>query len=235
MNSLCTLQGVTKKSSTTTATVVVAVSPLYTALLALKPPWAKYSAASFSGTTLTDLTGNGRNATMSGVTSATASGNGAAASIAYLSGTASSTIVFPTGSIPTNFTICSITRYTTSSQARLLQGQNINWVHGHNAANKGCYYGSSVFVTGALASTTWVNCCGKNSSTASTNILFDGASLGLNSGGIGGDTLVINSSSITYGSPFALAYLLIWNSVLTDAQMLTVSTALTSYLATGVI
>ena len=98
----------------------------------ISPPWGIYSASNYSDGILYDSSGNNRNAICSGVTLGNSSGNGASVSIPYLYGSTSSTIDWPTGSIPANFTICSITRYTGhNNKQRILRGTNKNFLHGH--------------------------------------------------------------------------------------------------------
>ena len=79
-------------------------------------------------------------AVTSGLVYGNSSGNGASASIAYVTGTTSSTIVWPQGSIPSTFTVCSLTRYTGSTNARILNSVSNNWFHGHWSNRRGMAY-----------------------------------------------------------------------------------------------
>ncbi len=58
----------------------------------------------------------------------------------YISCGTGATVLFPTGSIPANFTILSLTRYTASARGKILQGQNKKWLHGHWGGNRGVIY-----------------------------------------------------------------------------------------------
>lgn len=77
------------------------------------PPYARYSADNWENNKFIDSSGNGRDSvSITGTVSKTsASGNGASTTISLVQGDSTSKIVFPTASIPSNFTICSISRY----------------------------------------------------------------------------------------------------------------------------
>jgi hypothetical protein len=82
----------------------------------------------------------------------------------------------------------------------------------------------------------WLVMCGKNAGTSPNNIMADGAPVGTATGGLGGDVLTINgggSSGTALNSNFAFSQLMVWNQALSDADMLTASQLLTSYLLTG--
>jgi hypothetical protein len=218
------------------------VDSLFVNLVSEKPLWGMYSANAWSGNTLSDLTGNGRNAVGVGVSSGNGSGNGATASIPYLYGNTSSTITWPSGSVPTNFTICSITRYTGGINSRIFTGyeSGFNWLHGHWSGNRGptfygAYFMSNNTSVGNL--TDWLVCCGKNGSTSPNNILLDGVPSGIANGGSGGGTLTINNNTGGVSSEisdWAFSYVLIWDQVLTDEELVIVSNKLIDYLSNGI-
>ena len=174
-------------------------------------------------------------------------GNGSiAANFTYLTGTIASSITWPSNSIPATYTICSLTRYTGGAvgvSKRILQGKTLNWLHGHSGGMRGVvqyasasspYYVWNTLQNNIGTTNNWLVMCGKNIGGYPTNILADGASVGTASGGVGGDVLTINgATSTTYNSNFAFSQLLIWNQALNDADMLTASNMLTSYLLTG--
>ena len=113
--------------------------------MSLPPPsslpecWGAYIAGhpSNTQTSLYDFTGKGRNATISGtpITTGSSLGNGAAVRIPYINGEKTTTVQWPIGSIPTNFTICSVTRLTADvlvDSGRLISGGGgVNFIHGH--------------------------------------------------------------------------------------------------------
>ena len=191
-----------------------------------------------------DITGNGRHATIGtkggtkGLAIGTGSGNGATASVPYISGTPDTTITWPSGSIPSTFTICSITRYTgASNRDRILEGTTGDWLHGHYGGSVAfvAYGSSQIKVNNPKTATNWLVMCGGNSSDNTNNptpgnMLVNGESSGLANGGVGNLTLGIGAQ---YGSNFSFQQVLIWNVALTNAQLLQVSNAMMSYLQTG--
>ena len=212
-------------------------------LLINKPAWAQYSASSWSGTTLTDLTTNGRNATTSGVSQSTASGNGATATISYLAGTTSNSIQFPTGSQPSTYTIALIDRYVATNQKRILT-TNSNTLgsdlYGHWNALRGVAYQEGTWntpQTNTGTNTNWLNIVMTNSTSIAVpnNVLVDSVARGTVNGGVGGYTLSINGSGSLEQSDFQFSQLIIWNQALTTTEMSVVATALNTYLTTGVL
>ena len=209
-------------------------------LLVDKPPWGKYSANSWvQGTkTLTDETSNSRNADGSGsITYSTSSGNGASASIPYIIGDPSSTILWPSGSIGNPYTICSITRYATGTNGRVLQSQTDNWLHGHHGltgnVKRGVLYNGAWRTNQVNTGTTtdWLNFCATSGNSFPNNVLLDGSGVGILAGSNG----VVSKLAINLGpypleiSNWGFSQLIIWNQVLTPAEMVIVSTAFTNY------
>ena len=216
-------------------------------------PWGAYISGYGLNTTtsLYDITGNGRHAIIggSGLTTTSGSGNGASASIPYITGTTATNITWPAGSIPSQFTLCSITRYNGSNKQRILEATNINFAHGHfgNSAGFAYYQG---WVTGTSNSnsnnnsTNWVVMCGTNGTDATTNakpnnILVNGVGFGDYSGGNGNGQLSINNDTTNSSggsgqySEFAFNMVLIFNYALTNDELLSISNSMTSYLTTG--
>jgi hypothetical protein len=228
----------------------------YQQLIIDKKPWGRYSAESWSGTTLPELGGNtSRNATTSGVVKGTSSGNGANASIAYLNGDRTNVIEWTTGSIPTIFTICSITRYlTTADNNSIVLGglnfENDYWIGGHYGNRRGqAFFGGFKIPYGGQPTKPyptnrqdWLVFCSTNSTTVSSpaNILLDGIASATANGGYGNnaDRMRINRTD-TVGniepSDFGFSQLLIFDQALTANEMVIVSKALQNYLATGVL
>lgn len=108
-------------------------------LIADKKPWGKYSGSSYLNNVLNDESGNNRHAICNGVSLITSpAGNGNTVPNVCVSGISSSTIVWPSGSIPSTYTICCLTRYNNNqSMGRLLNG------HVNDNFNFGAYRGSS--------------------------------------------------------------------------------------------
>ena len=188
---------------------------------------------------LLDISGNGNYATTSSdIVLGTGSGNGATASIKYLTGGTSSTVVWPIGSIPITFTICSVTRYSDERHlGRILAGRTINWYHGHHLAARGVAYYDGLktdhISVGLL--TDWLIMCGKNSGSIPYNILVDGVAVGVSEGGYGYLDLCINLDPAMEYSDWTFRELMIWNTALSDADMVIASTALRSSLLYGMV
>ena len=210
-------------------------------MFATKRPWACYFANDFYGSVLNDSSGNGRHATVTGtVTKTTASGNGATANITYISGNTSSSIIFPSGSIPPIFTILSLTRYTGGSRERILQSDTVNFIHGHHVSKRGvCFYGESVGWIGSANTIgnidDWLCCIGKNSGNIPGNILIDGFENGMKTGGSGNASLRVNAGVASAElSDWALSCVMIWDQALTDQEMILLNDVIDNYKNTGV-
>ena len=204
-----------------------------------KKPWGMYFAENWSGTNLPDSSGNGRHATTAGtITKTTASGNGASGAITYISGGTSSTISFPTGSIPSNFTILGLTRYTGGARARIIHSRGGgNWLHGHWNAKRGMafYEGWKTNQTSIGTLDDWLCCIGKNDPRAtgfSSNILLDGSPYAIATGGTGNYNLGVNFDYEQ--SDWALSCVMIWNQHLTDAEMVLLNNMVNQYKTDGV-
>ena len=226
-------------SSVTVTQLSSGGSNALTDLNAVAKIWGAYSAEAWnSGTNvLPDLTGNGHNATTTGVSYVTGSGNGANATIAYLAGTTSSRMFWPAGSVPSTFTIASLTRYSGGSNGRILETVNGNWLHGHWSGQAGvCYYEGwkAVNYTGSsLNLNNWIICVGTNNTSIAmpNNIIVNGVGVANQAnGGSGSYQLTVNQFEV---SDFNFSQLLIWDSGLTLAQMQSVSTILQNYLNSG--
>ena len=210
-------------------------------ILTNKPAWGQYSASNWvSGTnTLTDLTGNGRHATTSGVAYGTTTGNGCSGSITSIGGTTTTTILFPTGSIPTTFTVASLSRYSnTGAVNRVFQNISTgNWFHGHQGSKRGVSYYEGWKTAQASLGTqrNWLNCVGTNGSGVSipSNILVDGSGVGVANVGTGNMTMAINLGRTAETSDFEFSQLIIWDVALTTAEMVVVSNSITNYMNTG--
>jgi hypothetical protein len=140
--------------------------------------------------------------------------------INYLQGTYESKITFDP--IPQNFTLCTITRYTTrenrntiltsrssSTQSSTNDNNNNLWFHGHNNGKRGivCYnkyltnnnenYNDNVmddYATHDERKQNWVVTCAKNcANSAPNNVIINGLSMGVNQdAGIGGGGNVLS-------------------------------------------
>jgi hypothetical protein len=202
-----------------------------------KTPWGLYIADNWSNDILKDSSGNERHATTSGtITRTTGSGNGATGDITYISGNTQSKINWPTGSIPSNFTILSLTRYNGGSRGRILQSSSGNWLHGHWSDRRGvCYYeGWRTNYDNKGINNNWLCCISKNSGSTPNNILLDGIPYGTNTGGAGGGSfkLCINDQ-YNENSDWALSCVIIWDQHLTNNGMYFLNNYINNYMNTG--
>jgi hypothetical protein len=211
----------------------------YQQLIINKKPWGRYGAESWSENTLNEIGGDtSKNASTLGVINGTSVGNGATSPIAFLNGSTSSSVTFPSNSIPSNFTICSLTRYTGTTNNTCILSSSSNWFHGHFDNRKGlCYYGGwNNNNTASGNQDDWIVCCGTNSTLINTpyNILNNGVPMGQSIGGVSGNQLRINNARYANGN-FGFSQLLIFDQLLTADEMVIVSDALKNYLATGIL
>ena len=112
---------------------------------------------------------------------------------------------------------------------RILTSPLLNWFHGHwdsyyNLAFYGnwkAYYPNVGFLTNCVVM------CGKNSGSIPNNILVEGIPVGYESGGIGAGVMSINIClNPQDNSDWAFRELMIWNTALSDADMVIASSAL---------
>jgi hypothetical protein len=215
-------------------------------LIAAKTPWGMYKAGFYNSTTglLRDLIGNGRDAVCSGVTLVSSlAGNGNSVPIPALAGIATSQILWPPGSIPTRYTICSLTRYTnTASMGRLLAA------YASSNINLGAYRGEQASIydgdiegcnrTLPFGSLNWLNMV----SIRGSSIPAPGHVL-VNRLPSGGGSFLMNTAvarmaingfqdSRDHGA-FEMAAVIIFDQILTAPEMVIVSDALHNLLTTG--
>jgi len=234
----------------TPATPVATSIVDFVALIETYKPWGIYFADNVSpDNKLLDLFNrDNRNAIITGqILKNNNSGFGAVNNVKSISGTINTTIEWGQNSIPTNYTICSITRYTGNiNNKRILTAKDASpsndWVHGHQSSKRGVVYynneyktDNSLTISGNIND--WVVTCATSGGEVPTNILINGAPSGIKIGGVGGLKLSINkidnSSIINEVSDFALSYVIIWDTVLSDNALKIVSDTLLNYLKTG--
>ena len=171
-----------------------------------------------------DCSGNGNTATLSGSGLAEwrGAGHGATNDVHALTGTTSSAISFG-AVIQSEFTVCSVTRYTGGAKGRILQGGGKNWLHGHcpEGAGMAFYQGRPRLVEQDSVSpdTDWVVMCGTNAE--SQLMLVNGADVGSAAGGSGDVSLFVNAGARGdwAKSDFAIAEVVVWPRGLTAEEM----------------
>lgn len=99
---------------------------------------AKYTGESWNGSTLVDETGSGYNTNVSqGSVSINTSGNNG---LKYISGGTGTGLRFPSGILPSTYTILFLTRYNGSNRRRIMNGNSSNWLSGHWDGRAGAAY-----------------------------------------------------------------------------------------------
>ncbi|KAJ1476706.1 hypothetical protein T484DRAFT_3074640 [Baffinella frigidus] len=248
-SSLCVAcpPGLTSPGGSTTLWACVCPSPgVFTncrlnELLVERVPHSVYVAEAWNGSALLDLSGNGRHAllTEGTVATAAASGHGVANAVTFISGNTATKMLWPENSIPSTFTVCSVTRYTGGGMGRILQclaspTQSMDWLHGHESSKRGvAYYSSGSWLTSPAnhgVVDDWLVMCGTNTgATAPGNIILDQVQIGMADGGNGGGRL---NTGYFAASDWALHSLLIWDYSMGTTDMKRVTAALREILDT---
>ena len=222
-----------------------------------KSLWAGYYAGNYNSRTneLPDFTANpaGRNIKSDMIKNVRFNKN---SSIPYLYGDKNSYIIFPEKSINSDFTICSITKYIqidNSDNNMILQSidntEDNLFYHGHYNGKKGVIsYNNNEFSKGfqSVNPNSWVVTCAKNTNSINPteNVIIDGQYTGLlsvnndyiNNKNKPESRLTINynkTNNNSYNSNWALSYLLIWDSHLTDNELKSISVALNNFVKNG--
>jgi hypothetical protein len=221
-----------------------------------KVPWGVYSATKYSNVTnkLYEIRNNGRDATVTGtLTPGKSAGNGSSGQIQFLNGITSNKIVWPSGSIPAvssptvGFTMAAITRWTGNKKGRILSstGNTPNFFLGHHlyGSGGGTVYYNNYMVSNKLPdlSNNWLVMVARVVTGANTksNILFDGVESSDETVTItsaAASTLCINNYNGGVNddiSNFGFSYLMIWDTPLTNTEMVIVSDQLRFYLRSG--
>jgi hypothetical protein len=185
-----------------------------------------------------DVSGNGRHATASGSgfsAQCLTNENGARARTCEVRGTTSSILRFGAGSIPSTFTLCTVSRYAGPMQERIFNGDE-NWLHGHWKGLSGEVYGHTGVAhyggwktngNNAIPSTPtdWLVFCGQNADPY--KFYANGQSVGTDIGGTGGNEMAVNYQALgccgNEVSDFAIAEVTVWDRALSEAETQSVS------------
>ena len=230
--------GLNSSPQNITICTIINQDPL-SSILATSPAYLMTSAEAWdaANSRFTDLSGNGRHGALVGGTVSVGSvtGNGASRSMPYVQGTTSTSISWPSASIPSTFTICSITRYSGTTNRRILQCSNLNWMHGHWNGNAGAthYHGQAATEWYSISpNTNWAVVCGRNIWTAgSAGVIANGVVTCTACGGVGNGNLAINQGDSREFGDWQLSRLYVWNGHLSNADFAEASAKLNSYVA----
>ena len=209
------------------------------------PPWGMYVPSGYdpNTNTLREARNNGRDASTKNVSIGAASGNGALVSLPYLHGLKTSSITWPMGSLPINFTMCSLTRYNdiAVNSNRIINGQVANFVHANNSGGRRINFYNATYGHDEIGTfpNIWYNCCGMNNRGAtSPNLYTNGISskiMSLNPPPTIADGLVINQLNSGSESDFQLGLLFVWDRHLRSDQLLLIFNEIESYKNTGIL
>ena len=161
----------------------------------------------------------------------------------YLKGTNNTNIIFPTGSIPQNYTICCITKYVPNgTTGRIITANNFNFLIGHWSSREGTIYNQNSPNTwikwvdddvnvNPSSSRRWIVTCIKSGGNGTNNIIINGVNVP-GDGGSGYDKacMAINGYGLYSGevSDFGIKYIFIWDKVLSDDKLKIISDNLNS-------
>jgi hypothetical protein len=183
-------------NSGASSTTIQASDIPFITLLQNKPPWGIYSPTNWINGVWYEARNNGRNAITVGVGKSTSLGNGAASPITCLYGSTTSTIAWPAGSIASTFTLFTMGRYSGATKQRIFAtSTGSNWVHGHVTGPViGVVYYDKLLSSSntSIPLTNWVVQGAKNSGPIPYNIMTNGVAKGIDTGGSGNQTLVVN-------------------------------------------
>lgn len=194
--------------------------------------FAWYDGTTFSGSTWSDKSGNGRHATSSGtITVSNTTGNGATQSFPILSGTTSSSMLFPVGVLPSTYTLFHVTRYSGSTKYRIFQnyngvGSTDNWLSGFwgNCSGVG-FHGSWLTPAAANTNSGYKDVFGSNwVISTDQNFLYraNGATNGISASVNNIPRLAINQGYSPEYSDWACAEVIVYNRTLTAAEYVSV-------------
>jgi hypothetical protein len=218
----------------------------FNSLLSNNKPWGMYSAKNAVGSNLNDMFNRQcKKATITGKYEfkqhAVLTSN-----ITYLEGYQDTVITFPLESLPKKYTVCVMTKYAHSNlnRSRILTTEAPrNWLLGHWANrpngimyNDGWKYYDNINSYNS-SSTDWLISCAKSSAkNASYSLIFNDTNRAFSNAG---ENYNVSTTRLTINgwpyekSIFGFAYLIIWDTVLSDTELLIVSQALTNYSQTG--
>lgn len=176
-----------------------------------------------SGTAIVDATGNGYNGTLVNTPTYSSSYGG----VIQTNGTNSYIDIPSINLASSSYTIVGAARYTTAGGGRVITGKNNNWLMGHWSNSTENYYaeGWVSAVSAGTLDTNWrIYAATWNSVTDSASMYVNGVlTAGPNtsaSAGPNGFTIGGYATAGTEWSAAQFGFLLAYNTVLTDAQIL---------------
>jgi hypothetical protein len=141
-------------------------------------------------------------------------------------------ITLPPGSLPTMFTLCTMTRqYSGHSRGRIINAYGANFFHGHDTsgAKPAAYYGNGMKwltpQTGLVVDYNWLVMCTKSSGKAPNNVLADGKPIGVVDTAMTANwQLALNAGDANgLTTDWAMSHIIVWDQV-TNVPLLYVRT-----------
>lgn len=180
---------------------------------------AWYTADSWTGSQWTDLSGNGYHATTIRGTITKASsvtGNGASSTFNTLRGGTGDGLRFPSGILPSTYTLFHVTRTTGGTRARIVTGSNNNWLSGHwNGGSGIAYHEGWLTDQGDRHGNKWFYSCDQNS-------LYRSNGVTRGTGGGASTALSINYGTYAEYSDWECAEVLVYPSTLSSTDYQTI-------------
>jgi hypothetical protein len=173
-----------------------------------------YTASSWIGSQWTDLSGyNNHATTIRGTISVVSgTGNGATRSFNTLQGSTSDGLRFPSGILPSTYTLFHVTRTTGGTRARIVTGSNNNWLSGHWGGGSGiAYHEGWLTDQGDRHGNNWFYSCDQNNLYRS-----NGTTRG--TGGGASTALSINHGNYAEYSDWQCAEVLVYPSTLSSTD-----------------
>uniref|UniRef100_A0A7S0MBC6 Laminin IV type A domain-containing protein n=1 Tax=Cryptomonas curvata TaxID=233186 RepID=A0A7S0MBC6_9CRYP len=188
-----------------------------------------------------DLSGNGRHGNATRGTPWITSAHNALDSISaepkeYIQGGEHDGIQFPPGTLPSSFTLCTLSKMTVAGKGSVIDAVgNDKWFHGHMDGFAGVsYYGNGTYVSAVTSNlipvTEWISMCGQNKQGDSV-FNVNGRFVHNFAGGAGNKRLSINDGfgrSLGMKSSWAVAEVIIWDRFLTATEINSVISHLSS-------
>ena len=187
---------------------------------------AWYAADSWTGSQWTDKSGNGNHVTTIGgtISSTSVTGNGSSKAITTLQGSTSAYMSFPSGILPSTYTLFHVTRYTGGTRRRIFSSTSPNWLSGFwNGCTAVAYHnGWLTASSGDPYVNNWMYSCDQNS-------LYRANGTTYGTGG-GGASCSLNLNTDNYGetSDWQVAEVIVYPSNLSSTDYLAVEAYLAS-------
>jgi hypothetical protein len=186
-----------------------------------------YDAESWTGTQWSDISGTNNHATsITGSPSLTnISGNGSSLTISSLQGATNAGIRFPSAAIlPSTYTLFHVTRYTGTTNLRIVTGVNNNWLSGHWGGLSGVAFHEGWITqnSSSIHGNNWVISTDQNSLYRSNGVTRG------SSGGSASTQLSINWGAFTEFSTWNITFLCVYNRTLNATEYQQVESWLSS-------